>query len=92
MTDYSGDPGPPQAQRLPIPYSVKWMESKGYTRADLSRPWVAGIADIAGDAHAVPARRVQRAERLVVVVVDVGEIAQLRRGQFFLHAQEPHLP
>ena len=31
------------------------------------------------------------AERLVVVVVHVGEVAQLRRGQGVLGAQEPHL-
>jgi hypothetical protein len=59
---------------------------------DLSRLRVVGIPDVAGDAHAVPAGLVQRAERLMVVVVDVGEVAQLRRRQFFLHAQEPHLP
>jgi hypothetical protein len=28
----------------------------------------------------------------MVVVVDVGEVAQIRRGQFFLHTQEPHPP
>src|SRR6476469_4488671 len=28
----------------------------------------------------------------MVVVIDVGEVAQIRRGQFFLHAQEPHPP
>jgi len=58
---------------------------------DLSRLRIAGIADIAGDAHALPAGLVQRAERFMVVVVDVGEVAHLRRRQFFLHAQEPHL-
>jgi hypothetical protein len=46
---------------------------------DLSRLRVVGIADVAGNAHAVPADLVQRAERLMVVVVDVGEVAQLRR-------------
>jgi hypothetical protein len=59
---------------------------------DLSRLRVAGMADVAGDTHAVPAGSVQRSQRLMVVVVDVGEVAQLRRRQFFLHAQEPHLP
>jgi len=34
---------------------------------------------------------IQRTERLVVVVVEVGEVAQLRRGQFFLSRQESHL-
>jgi hypothetical protein len=32
-----------------------------------------------GDAHAAPAGVVQRAERLVIAVVDVGEVAQLGR-------------
>jgi len=59
---------------------------------DLSCLRVAGIPDIAGDAHAVPAGPVQRTDRLMVVVVDVGEVAQLRRRQIFLHPQEPHLP
>jgi len=58
---------------------------------DLSRLRVVGIPDIAGNAHAAPAGQVQRTERLMVVVVEVGKVAQLRRRQFFLHAQEPHL-
>jgi hypothetical protein len=59
---------------------------------DLSCLRVVGIPDITGDAHAVPADPVQRTERLMVVVVDIGKVAQLRRRQFFLHAQEPQLP
>ena len=41
---------------------------------------VIGAPDVAGDAHAAPAGVIQRADRLVVVVVDLGEVAQLRRG------------
>jgi hypothetical protein len=59
---------------------------------DLSCLRIVGIPDIAGDAHTVPVDPVQRTERLMVVVVDVGKVAQLRRRQFFLHAKEPHLP
>jgi hypothetical protein len=59
---------------------------------DLSRLRVVDIADIAGDAHAVPAGPVQRSQCLMVVVVDVGKVAQLRRRQFLLHSQEPPLP
>jgi hypothetical protein len=33
---------------------------------------------------------IHRAERLMIVMVDVGEVAQLRRGQFPLRRQEPH--
>ena len=46
---------------------------------DLGCLRVAGVADVAGDADAAPAGAVQRAERLVVVVVDVGEVAQFGR-------------
>src|SRR6266516_618087 len=58
---------------------------------DLGGLWVFSVADVAGDAHAAPVGVVQRAERLVIVVVDLGEVAQLRGGQFFLSCQEPHL-
>jgi hypothetical protein len=53
---------------------------------DLSRLRVVGIADIEGDAHAAATGPVHRAERLMVVVVDVGKVAQLCCRQFFLHA------
>jgi hypothetical protein len=33
---------------------------------------------------------IEHAERLVVVVIDVGEVAQFRRGQAVLPVQEPH--
>jgi hypothetical protein len=52
---------------------------------------VFGVPDLAGDAHAAPVGVVQCAERLAVMVIDVGEVAQLRRGQFLLCCQEPHL-
>src|SRR5262249_60101680 len=48
---------------------------------DLGGVRVVGVPDVAGDAHAVPAGLIQSAERLVVVVVDIGGVAQLRRGQ-----------
>jgi len=51
---------------------------------DLGGLGVFGVPDIAGDAYAAPVGVIQRTERLVVVVVDVGEVAQLRRGQFLL--------
>jgi hypothetical protein len=44
-----------------------------------------------GDARAAPVGKVQRDERLMVVVVDVGEVAQLGGGQFVLSGQEAHL-
>ena len=47
--------------------------------------------DIPGDAHATPVARIHRAERLMVVMVDLGEAAQLHRGQFLLYRQEPQL-
>jgi hypothetical protein len=46
---------------------------------DLGRAPVVAVPDVPRDAHAAPAGVVQRAERLVVVVVDVGEISQLGR-------------
>ena len=46
---------------------------------DLGCVPVLGIPDVAGDAHAAPVGLIHRAECLVVVVVDVGEDAQLRR-------------
>lgn len=39
---------------------------------DLGGLRVIGVPDVAGDAHAAPAGLIQRTERLVVVVVDVG--------------------
>jgi hypothetical protein len=44
---------------------------------DLGGLRVGGVADVAGDADTAPVRMIQRAERLVVVVVDVGKVAQL---------------
>jgi hypothetical protein len=38
--------------------------------------------DVPGDSHAAPVGVIQCAERLVVVVVDIGEVAQLRGRQF----------
>jgi hypothetical protein len=40
---------------------------------------VVTVPDVPGDAHAAPAGVVQRADRLVIAVVDVGEVAQLGR-------------
>ena len=57
---------------------------------DLGGPRVGGVADVPGDADAAPARVIQRAEGLVVEVIDVGEVAKLRRGQLVLPLQEPH--
>ena len=37
------------------------------------------VPDVAGDAHAVPVGAAEGADRLVVVVVDLGEEAQLHR-------------
>ena len=39
---------------------------------------VIGVPDEPGDAHPTPVAVIQGAERLVVVVVEVGEVAQLR--------------
>jgi hypothetical protein len=52
---------------------------------------VYGGPDITSDAHAAPVGTIHRAERLMVVMVDLGEVAQLCRGQFGLCRQEPHL-
>ena len=46
---------------------------------DLGGVRVLAVPDVPGDAHAAPAGVVKRAERLVVAVVDVGEVAQLGR-------------
>jgi len=46
---------------------------------DLGGVRVLAVPDVPGDAHAAPAGVVKRAERLVVAVVDVGEITQLGR-------------
>jgi hypothetical protein len=48
---------------------------------DLGGLRVVGVPDVAGDADTAPAGMIKRAERLmvVVVVVDVGEVAQLGR-------------
>jgi hypothetical protein len=58
---------------------------------DFSGLRVFGVPDVAGYAHAAPVRGIQRAKCLVVMVVDLGEVAQLRRGQFLLWRQEPQL-
>jgi hypothetical protein len=47
--------------------------------------------DITSDAHPAPVSVIHRAERLMVVMVNLGEIAQLRRGQFPLRRQKPRL-
>jgi hypothetical protein len=44
---------------------------------DLGGVRVVGVADVTGDTDAAPAGVLQRAERLVVVVVDIGKVAQL---------------
>ena len=46
---------------------------------DLGGPRVVSIPDVTGDAHATPLGGAERADRLVVVVVHVGEVAQFRR-------------
>ena len=46
---------------------------------DLGGVRVLAVPDVPGDAHAAPAGVVKRTERLVVAVVDVGEVAQLGR-------------
>jgi hypothetical protein len=47
------------------------------------------VPDVASDAQAAAVDVIQRPERLVVVVVDLGEITQLRLGQFRFARQEP---
>ncbi len=49
---------------------------------------IAGLTDVASDAQAAPVDLVQRAKRLVVVVVDLSEVAQLRREQLGFAGQE----
>jgi hypothetical protein len=68
------------ATRCPVPALIVVDDGDG----DLSGLRVLGVPDVAGNARAAPAGVVQRAERLMVVVVDVGEVAQLRAGQFVL--------
>src|SRR6185437_6907939 len=46
---------------------------------DLGGLRVVSIPDITGDTHAAPLGGAERADRLVVVVVHVGQVAQLRR-------------
>jgi hypothetical protein len=53
---------------------------------------VLGISDVASDAHTASVDEAECYERLVVVVVDRGEVAQLGRGQPWLSGQEPKLP
>ena len=43
---------------------------------DFGGLWGVGVADIAGDTDTAPVGVIQRAERLVVVMVKVGEVAQ----------------
>src|SRR5207302_7050038 len=58
---------------------------------DLGGLRVGGVPDVAGDAHAALVGGAEGAERLVVVVVHLGVIAQLRRRQRVLAGQEPQL-
>jgi hypothetical protein len=44
---------------------------------DFGGPRVVGVPDVARDTDTTPVGVIQRAERLVVVVVDIGEVAQL---------------
>lgn len=44
---------------------------------DLGGLRVVGVADVAGDTDTAPVGMIQRAERLVVVVVNVGKVTQL---------------
>ena len=52
---------------------------------------VFGMPDVASHAEATAIDRIQCAQRLVVVVVDLGEVTQLRRGQGGLAGQESQL-
>jgi hypothetical protein len=56
---------------------------------DLRGRLVLRVADEPGDAHGLTTQPGHRDERLVVVVVDVGEVAQLGTGQAPLRDEEP---
>ena len=52
----------------------------GDSDGELSGAGIGSVTDVAGDAQAAAAGGVQGGERLVVVVADVGVLAQLRLG------------
>src|SRR5665647_3165662 len=52
--------------------------------------WVFDEPDVASDAKAATVNWIQCDERFVVVVVDLGEVTQFRRGQVRLAHQESH--
>ena len=54
-------------------------------------PCVLSGPDVTSDAQAASVGAIHCAERFMVVMVDLGEVAQLRRGQFVLRPKEPHL-
>ena len=56
---------------------------------DFGRVRVSFVPDVTGHSDAAPVT-IQCAERLVVMVVDVGEVAQLGRRQLVLDGEEPH--
>ena len=45
---------------------------------NIGGPRIGWVPDIAGNAHAAPVAAIQRAERFVIVVIQLGEVAQLR--------------
>jgi hypothetical protein len=57
----------------------------------ISAASVFGIPDKACNAHTPAVRLIQRTKRFVVMVVDIGEVAQLSRGQVVLRPQESQL-
>jgi hypothetical protein len=58
---------------------------------DLCSLGVPGVPDVASDSESTTIRRVERAKRLVVVVVDLGEVTQLRDGQVRFAGQKSQL-
>jgi len=53
--------------------------------------WVLGVPDVASDAKAATIDRIQGADCLVVVVVDRGQVTQLRRSQVRFPPKESQL-
>src|SRR4029077_15712992 len=76
-------PRPCQSSTMVTPISAARGVPGWRTEGGVPAPGPAGgvRADVGGDAPAAPVGRVQRTERLVVTVVDVGEEAQLGIGQ-----------
>jgi hypothetical protein len=64
-------------QRLANPASLPGLEDGD---RDLRAVTSFAIPDVAGDAHALAAAWIDRQQRLVITVVDFGEVAELRRG------------